>query len=143
MMNEKERHERIGAEGIGGWLLVLCVLLIAWGPIQLSLVASSALSALAVRGAPLAIVIVVRMVVAAFGLAAGLTLLARRPAGVTMARASLVLTAATDAFVSLTPFFPSNRLPGDEVIYVGVSALYATGWLAYLARSRRVRATFD
>lgn len=143
MMREEEIHRRGAPAGIGGWLLLLCILLIAWGPIELSLVASSALAALPVRGAALGLLLVARIATAAFGLAAGLALMARQPAAVTMARISLVLTASVDTFVYLTPYFPSNRVPGDEWLYVAGTMIYAALWLLYLARSRRVRQTFD
>lgn len=128
--------------GIGGWLLVLCVLLLVWQPLSLGLVASSALDAIAVRGLPLALVLALRLVVAAFGIAAGIALAAGRPAAVTMAKASLVLSAAADLFVYLTPYFPSNRMPGDTPFYVAGSLAYSGAWLMYLVRSRRVHHTF-
>jgi len=59
-----------------------------------------------------------------------------------MAKASLILSAASDVFVYTTPYFPSNRMPGDTTYYVIASLVYHFGWVAYLARSKRVRATF-
>ncbi len=129
-------------EGVGGWLLVLCILFLVWGPIELALVASSALAALPVRGLPLGLVIVARVFVAAFGLAAGLALAMRSGPAVAMARTALVLSAATDAFVRLTPYFPDNSMPGDEVFYVAWTVAYSVLWLTYLARSHRVRRTY-
>jgi hypothetical protein len=128
---------------VGGWLLVLCVLLVVWQPISLGLVASAVLDRLAIRGLPLALVLMARVVVAAFGIAAGLALLARRPAAVTMAKASLIASAATDTFVYTTRYFPNNRVPGDTSIVVAASLAYYAIWLAYLFRSRRVRNTFS
>jgi hypothetical protein len=125
-----------------GWLLVLCVLLLVWQPLSLGLVASRALDALPVRGLPLALVLVGRVLVTAVGIAAGLMLAGRRPGAVGMAKASLVLSAAADLFVYLTPYFPSNRMPGDTPLYVAGSLAYSAAWLLYLGRSRRVRNTF-
>lgn len=125
-----------------GWLAVLCVLLLAWQPFSLGVTASSALAALPVRGWPLGLVLLMRVLVAAVGIAAGLALLARRPAAVAMAKTSLVLSAASDVFVYMTPYFPSNRFPGDTPFYVAGSLVYSAGWLVYLVRSRRVRRTF-
>lgn len=122
---------------------MLCVLLIVWEPIQLALAASAAIPALDIRGPMLGLVIVVRILVAAFGLAAGLALLSGRRAALTMVRLSLVITAAMQIFVYLTPFFPNNRAPGVEWIGVSLSVIYAVGWLLYLARSGRVRNTFE
>ena len=83
------------------------------------------------------------MLVTAFGIAAGLALLGHRAGAVAMAKLSLVVSAATDVFVYTTPFFPSNRLPGDAPRHVIVSLVYYTIWLLYLSRSQRVRNTFD
>jgi hypothetical protein len=130
------------AEGVGGWLLVLCVLLGVWGPIELSLAASVALGALPVRGASLGLLLMIRVGVAGLGVAAGIALLGRRPAALALARASLVLSSATDVFVYATPYFPSNRMPGDEVLYIGGTLAYCSLWLTYLARSKRVRHTY-
>jgi hypothetical protein len=132
-----------GPVGIGGWLLVLCVLLLAWQPLSLSLLASSVLDDLALRGVPLALVLLLRVIVAAFGIAAGLALLYHRAAGVTMAKASLIVSAATDVFVYVTPYFPSNRMPGETPFYVAAALAYYTIWLGYLFRSTRVKNTFD
>lgn len=122
---------------------MLCVLLIVWEPIQLALAVSAALPALDIRGPMLGLVIVARVLVAAFGLAAGLALLTGRRAALAMVRLSLVITAAMQIFVYLTPFFPNNRPPGVEWIGVALSVLYAVSWLTYLARSGRVRNTFE
>lgn len=131
-----------GPAGVGGWLLVLCLLLIVWQPLSLGLAAAAVLDDLAVRGLPLALVILLRVLVTALGIAAGLALMNRRPAAVTMAKASLVASAATDTFVYLTPFYPSNRMPGDTPFYVVAALAYYTIWLAYLFRARRVNNTF-
>ena len=123
-------------------LLVLCVLLLVWQPLTLGLTASSVLDALPVRGLPLAIVLIVRIVAAALGIAAGLALIGRRPGAVALAKVSLVVSAATDLFVYLTPYFPSNRAPGDTTVVVVASLAYYAIWLTYLYRSKRVRETF-
>ena len=128
--------------GIGGWLLLLCRLLIVFHPLSLAVTASSVLNALYVRGAPVAAVLALRLAVVAFGVAAGRSLQARRPDAVRLARLALLLSAATDVFVYTTPYFPSNRLPGDTTVYVAASLAYHGAWLAYLARSTRVRLTF-
>lgn len=130
-------------QDVGGWLRVLCVLLTVWGPLELSASVATALAALPVRGVSLGVLLVVRVGVAALGLAAGLALFARRGPALALARASLILSAATDVFVYTTPYFPSNRMPGDEVFYIAAAVLYSALWLAYLARSKRVRDTYD
>jgi hypothetical protein len=124
---------------MGGWLLVLIVLLLVWQPLSFGLVASATLDRLATRGVPLAALLLTRVVVIGFGIAAGLALAARRPGGVVLARASLVASAALDVFIYATPYFPTNLPPGDAPIYAAVSVAYSAIWLVYLARSKRVR----
>jgi hypothetical protein len=127
---------------VGGWLLVLCVLLLVGHPLNFAIVAAGALEALPLRGAPLALLIAARLLVTAFGIAAGIALLARRPAAVKLAIVALTLSAAADLFVYTTSYMPSNRLPGDTIWYVTLSLLYHGAWLLYLVRSARVRDTY-
>src|SRR5207244_3902261 len=119
---------------LGGWLLVLCLVLLVWQPISLGLIASGVLDSLPVRGLPLALILMARVLVTALGIAAGLALLGGRPAAVTMAKVSLAASAATDVFVYTTPFFPNNRPPGDTVLVVIASLAYYGVWLLYLFR---------
>jgi hypothetical protein len=126
----------------GGWLLVLCRLLIVFHPLSLAVTASNVMNALFLRGAPVAVVLLLRLAVVAFGVAAGRMLQNLRPGAVEVARLALLASAALDVFVYTTPYFPSNRMPGDTVFYVIASLAYHGAWIAYLARSKRVRATF-
>ena len=131
-----------GDSPVGGWLGLLCRVLVFWQPLSLGLVASSALNSLSIRGWPLALAIVGRLIVAGFGIAAGLALWHRRPGAVGFARASLLLSAATDVFVYTTPYFPNNRPPGDTTLILVGSLVWYGIWLMYLWRSKRVRYTF-
>ena len=128
--------------GVGGWLLVLCGVLLLWQPLSFGLVASSSLDALVVRGVPLAVVLLLRLIVTAFGIAAGLALAGRRPSAVAMAKTALVATAAMDLFVYTTPYAPNNRTPGETPIYIAISLGWSAAWFLYLVRSRRVKNTF-
>ena len=141
-MTAPSQRETPAASGVGGWLLLLCRLLIVFHPLSLAVTASGALNAVFLRGAPVAIVLVLRLVVVAVGVAAGRALQNLRPGAVGFARLALCMLAATDVFVYTTPYFPSNRLPGDTTYYVIASLAYHGAWLAYLARSKRVRNTF-
>jgi hypothetical protein len=127
---------------VGGWLLLLCLLLMLWQPLSVGLTSSAALGSVAIGGLPVTLVLILRLLVTALGIAAGLALLNRRSGAVALAKVALVVSAATDAFVYLTPYFPSNRAPGETPIFVAVSLVYYAIWLAYLSRSRRVRRTF-
>jgi len=123
--------------------LLLCVLLLVWQPISAGLTASNALDAVTMRGLPSIAVLLLRLAVVAVGIAAGLSLLARRPFAVSLTKTALIASAATDVFVYATPYFPSNRMPGDTPIYIGATLAYHGVWLMYLFRSQRVRNTFS
>ncbi len=130
-------------DAIGGWLLLLCLLLLVWAPVNLALAASNALAALPIRGFSLGVILMVRILVTAFGIAAGLSLAMRHGAAIGMTKIALILSALMDLIVYLTPFVPSHRFPGDTSFYVAASLLYHGAWLTYLAASRRVRMTFS
>lgn len=129
--------------GIGGWLLVLCALLLIAQPVSLAVTASPALRSLPLRGTGLAVILVARLLAAAFGIAAGLALSGRHTGAVGMAKASLGVSAAVDVLVYTTPYFPNNRPPGDTTIILIASLAFYAIWLVYLSRSKRVRATFS
>ena len=141
-MTGPDQRERSGPEGIGGWLLILSRVLVVLLLLSLAVTAAGALGALAVRGAPVALILVLRLGVVGFGMAAGRALQNLQPNAVTLAKAALLLSAATDVFVYSTPYFPNNRRPGDTMYYIAASLAYHAGWLLYLARSTRVRATY-
>ncbi len=127
---------------VGGWLLLLCRLLVVFHPLSLAITASNAMSALPARGTAVGLILLLRLVVVGFGMAAGRALQTVQTGAVNMARAALVASVATDVFVYTTPYFPNNRLPGDTIYYVAATLAYHGAWLAYLSRSRRVRATY-
>lgn len=141
-MVETTPSNQVTRAGVGGWLLVFCLLLLVWQPLSLGLIASSVLDRLPVRGLPLALILMLRLVVVAFGIAAGIALLGRRASAVALAKASLIASAATDTFVYATPYFPNNRPPGDTTLVVMASLAYYAIWFTYLTRSRRVRNTY-
>jgi len=130
------------ARGVGGWLLVLCALLLVWHPVTFAFAAARALDALPLRGVPLALTLAVRLFATALGIAAAVALLARQPSAVSLALAALGVSAATDLFVYTTPYFPSNRAPGDTQWFVAASLAYHAAWIGYLLRSSRVRNTY-
>jgi hypothetical protein len=125
----------------GGWLLVLCFFLAVWKPLSLAALASSVLAALPVRGWPLAVLLAVRVIVTAFGVAGAIAIYHRHSGAAAMAGVALVLSLGVDVFVYMTPYFPSNRLPGDTPFYIAWAIASHGGWLVYLFRSARVRRT--
>ena len=135
-------HPSIMQKPVGGWLLLLSRLLIVWQPLNVAIGGIGALESMAVRGPAIGLILVARALVAAVGVAAGMALSNRRAGAVTLAKAALVLSAATDLFVYTTPYYPNNRAPGDTAFYVAASLGFHAAWLGYLYRSRRVRETF-
>ena len=131
-----------GPEGIGGWLVLLCALLVIWQPLALATALSSVLPSIGVRGLPAIAILAIRLAVAALGVGAGMALLQRRDGALVLTKVSLTATAFTDLFVLYTPYFPSNRVPGDEPLHAAVIIGTFTVWMTYLLRSRRVRNTF-
>ena len=142
-MTEVSQSKRDGPAGFGGWLLLLSRLLLVWQPLNLAVAAASALNALALRGWLLGALLVLRVGVTGFGMAAALALQGLRPGAVTMARAAVAASALTDLLVYSTPYFPNNRPPGDTMLYAAASLAIHAIWLAYLFRSVRVRNTFS
>jgi hypothetical protein len=126
---------------VRGWLLVLCLILLVWQPVKFAVEASAAMAALPVRGLPVAIVLLVRLLVTAFGAAAALAIMRRRQAAIRMTIAALAAAAAVDLFVEFTPYFPSNHMPGDAPLYAAWSVAFYGAWAAYIGRSARVKRT--
>jgi len=127
---------------MSGWLLLLTRWLIVGQPVLFGFTASSALAALPIRGLPLGVLIIARLFVTAFGLAAGLAMTSRRPAALSMATAALAISAAADVFTLTTSIWPNNRAPGDTPLYIAGTVAFHAAWLIYLRRSEYVRATF-
>jgi hypothetical protein len=135
-------HAHETPSGVGGWLALLCLLLLVWQPLTLALSTARSLGSLAFRGLPMALVVLAQLVVAGIGVAAGLALMGTHRGAATFAKWALVLSAAMDLFVYATPFLPNRRLPGTTPLFVCASLTYYGIWIAYLSRSKRVRSTF-
>jgi hypothetical protein len=125
-----------------GWLLVFCALLLIWQPINLALTMAGMVDALSNRGAGLGIILLARLLAAGLGIAAGLALFHLKPGAVSLAKASLIVSALVDIVVFATPYSPNNRPPGDAALILIASLAYYAIWFAYLVRSKRARNTF-
>jgi hypothetical protein len=118
-------------------------MLLVWQPVNLAMTMSGLVDELSMRGTGLGIILVMRLLGAGLGIAAGLALFQLTPGAVSIAKASLVFSAVVDIIVYATPYSPNNRPPGDATIILAASLIYYTIWFAYLARSKRVQATFN
>jgi hypothetical protein len=124
------------------WIFVLVFILTIWNPASLALRAASAVSSLSSPSTLSLAFLVLRIVVAGIGVAAGIALWVRRPGAVWLAKLALVLIAvetsvrmASRTGLSYAP--PGTRLP----LALGV-ALHNGAWYLYLQLSRRVRAAY-
>ena len=126
--------------GVTGWMRVLALLLTVWEPVSFAAAAAGSFNAIAVRGVPVVLVLVFRLCATATCVAAGRALLDRRSSAPSLARIALAMSFAVKVFAAVTPFFPSNRLPGETTAYVVGAFAYYGVWLAYLKVSKRVAA---
>jgi hypothetical protein len=123
----------------GRWLRVLIFLLTIWEPLAFALAAAGAFNAVFVRGLPVVVVLMARLATTALCIAAGRALDNGKPSGPRLARFALLAAWCVTVLVYVTPYFPTNRLPGQTPFYVAAASAYYGGWLAYLGLSKRVR----
>lgn len=119
---------------------MLSRVLIIWEPLEFAVAAAGAFNAIAVRGFPVVLVLLVRLAATALSVAAGRALYDRNSNGPKLATISLALTGVIRLFAYLTPYFPTNVVPGQTPLYVGLVIAYYGGGLAYLALSKQVKA---
>ncbi len=108
-------------------------------PLYVAFVASRSFNAIAVRGRSVLLVLILRLGVAALGVAAGMALTHRRPFAVRLARTAILASAAVHTFVLTTPYFPNNLRPGETPIVLGAWLAFYGSWLGYLAWSKQAR----
>jgi hypothetical protein len=123
--------------------LILAALLLVWQPLSLATTMSGLVDELAIRGAGLGFILLLRLLAAGLGIAAGLALFQAKPGAAALAKTSLVASAVVDVVVYITPWSPNNRPPGDATIILIASLMYYGAWYAYLVRSRKVRAKYS
>lgn len=138
---------------VGGWLLFLCISLTILNPITLIGVrVYNFLPVIPVLDQVPSFVItsivdgLLTVLVAGFSLYAGVSLWARRPGSVRLAKTFLYVGAA---FTLLSPFLPLaaglgsefNKVVLDSALQSWRGILYFALWLNYLRQSKRVKAT--
>jgi hypothetical protein len=128
--------------GVGGWLVILILLLTLWNPASLALHAASSVWNLGSRSTLSLLFLGARLAITSGGVAAGIALWLRRPGAVWLAKLVLVLfgieaVVRLSTRVDLSSAPPGTRLPAAVFI-----VLHNAGWYWYLQRSRRVRATY-
>jgi hypothetical protein len=127
---------------VRGWLLLLCILLTVWNPAALALVAASRVETGTASTLAL-MLLAVRLVVTGVGVAAGFALWHKRAGAVTLAKASLLLSALEGAGRLSTRLGLSDAPPGTRLPLALALVVYTAAWYLYLEKSRRVRATYS
>lgn len=123
-----------------GWLLILSRVLMIWEPLEFAVAASSAFNAIAVRGFPVVLVLFARLAGTVLSVAASRGLSQRHPGSPMLTVTALAVIGTTRIVAYVTPWFPSNRLPGQTPIYVALTLAFYGGSIVYLLVSRQARA---
>jgi hypothetical protein len=127
--------------GIGGWLLVLCLLLTIVEPLSLAIAWSGSVPQIVERGTPAVLLFGARVAVSATGVAAGLAIWRRKPHGATLGKAFFAAATLVSAMAYGTSILPDRPPPGLALPMFGLVAAYNLVWYLYLSRSARVAAT--
>jgi hypothetical protein len=132
-------------QGVGGWLMFFCIILIFLNPLGHALIAIRAFRGLAAKGAPVTIVGVISIGVTHIGLAifsviAGSLLWLEKRSGVSVAK--MYLLVATAAIISLDIALRFRGVHLDLVRSTLERFAYAALWYAYLVNSKRVKLTY-
>lgn len=109
---------------------LLAFLLVVWEPFNLALTAAALLDRLTDRGWPALALLVVRLGVTGFGVAAGRALWSQRPGALTLARWATGLGLGAAVITQVTSIWPRPLPPGvREPAAAAIIAWYATWWL--------------
>lgn len=126
-----------------GWLLVLCLVLFVWQPLNFAAGAAAAVPTLGMRGAPGLVELLWHGAVAALSVAAGVAMWKVSPAGPVLARWAVVGITLAGVQSLYWSVLPSNVFPSDRPLLALAMIAHGAAWLLYLHRSRRVRAIGD
>jgi hypothetical protein len=118
-------------------LVALTLVLVVWEPATFALYASGIVGRVVDRGGWAVALLLMRVVVTAVGVAAGLALWNRRPWGVRFARVAMVLSAAATIANAVTGALPSNAPPGLAGPTLAVTLIWDAAWVIYLSQVLR------
>lgn len=122
------------------WMVLLCLYLGVWIPFSFSLLAQRSLPSLDSRGLAASVELAVNALTAMVCATAGFMLWVRNPAGARFGRVALVLVAAVTIQSVTISTLPRDLVPGLAVPVVVITVAHVGAWLAYISRSRRLRA---
>src|SRR5690242_17531724 len=125
-----------------GWLLLLCGYLAIWQPLTFAAEATGAMETLAMRGPVAVIELMAHAGITAFAVAAAWALWIGNPNAPAMAEAAVVCCTVAVVQSLRWSLLPHDVGPGDHVPIALAAIAHATGWIAYLRKSRRVRSLY-
>jgi len=127
---------------VGGWLLILCLILTVWNPASLALRLAAGVANLPSQSWLSLVFLAIRLVITSIGVSAGLALFMRRPWAVQLAKLALILFAIEAMVRFSTRVDLSEAPPGTRLPRAIVLLAFNTAWFLYLHKSRRVRAVY-
>jgi hypothetical protein len=122
-----------------GWLLVLCIVLLLWRPLDFVFELLQSLPSMGMRGAAGAVELVFHALVAAVSVAAARALWNMMPIGPVLAAAALVGSAAATVQTLYWTALPHQTVPGTEGLLSAIAIAHTAAWLVYLRVSRTAR----
>ena len=125
-----------------GWLSLLCAFLFVWEPRKLAGEIGASLGTLGMRGPGAVVELAAHAAVAAIAVAAAWALWIGNPRAPGIAVVALVASAATAVQSLYWSSLPGQPMPGDHLALAIVAVAHASGWIAYLRLSRRVRTNY-
>jgi hypothetical protein len=117
-------------------LLLLCATLLLWRPLDFAIELPTTLPSLGLRGAFGIIELLFHGAVAAVAVAAVRALSGKMPAGLSLARVALAMSAVASVQSQYSSVLPHQTMPGDKLPLAILSVLVAAIWLLYLSRVR-------
>jgi len=121
------------------WLILLCVVLLLWRPLDYMFELPQSLPTMGMRGVPGAIELLVHGIVAVLAVAAAQALWNERRSGPSLAAVALIGSAAATVQTVYWTALPHQTVPGSEAVISALAIGHAAIWLLYLSRSRRIR----
>ncbi len=111
---------------------LLALLLMVWEPLSLSLIASGLMNRLTDRGWPAVALLLARLAITGFGVAAGRALWSNRPGAIALARWAVGLALVAVVLTYTTSLWPRTLPPGLHGPVVTALIAWHGGWLIWL-----------
>jgi hypothetical protein len=126
-----------------GWLLIVCVFLLAWEPLRIAAEFEGSIGTIGMRGAWGVAELLAHAAIAACAVASGWALWSGNPAGPRLAVYALAASAAASVQSLYWSALPHQTVPSERLPFAILAVVNAAVWIIYLKRSRRVRTISD